>query len=740
MELTGMQERQPLAPSIDLGCDFVMVYGVDETMPRRVREYAQAGYRVHLMTGISWGDYQDYLDGQWDGKDHWDESQRDRNGRDVIHNPRVPYMVPTLSFIQYLIEKLKPAVDSGVSAIHVEEPEFWNHSGYSPAFRREYEKRYQEPFAPQHASVDAHFRCARLKAEMYARAIRMISAALKDYAKVRYGRDLRFYVPTHSLVNYSQWKIISPESAMADMPTVDGFIAQVWTGTSRSPNIYEGRYRERTFETAYLEYGAAQALIRGGGRQMWFLHDPIEDNPAHNWEDYRKNYEKTAAASLLHPQVSRYEICPWPRRVFEGSYPRVQPHIKKKDETSLETAASRTIPEDYRTFLCGMFQFLGDLDGRETEEQGQGVGVFLSDTAMFERSLPDDLDQPDVHRELMEIWEKGRGEDAAAFLDGIDKDGDRLRAFAASAAFPCFFGLAMPLLKYGLPVRPLQLENVVRFPEELGNVRCAVLSYELMKPASPAIHDALSSWVREGGALVYVGDGADPFHGVRSWWKDRGYDDPSQHLLERLGLPRDAETGVYPVGKGLAAVWRMAPARIGLKKEYGEKWRAFVKAALERAGVPWAYQNYLILRRGPYLICHVMDESTDDRPLTLRGTFADLTAPGCPVIREKQVGVDESAILCDLERLEGTGFAVIFTAGRILEAEEEDDTCQFRVRAADQVLASIRVRLPWPPAAMTAMDDGGEQVNVAWDFDAGSSTALITYCSQNRTVHIAISK
>ena len=31
-ELTGYQERRPLKPSIDLMCDFVMVYGTDETM------------------------------------------------------------------------------------------------------------------------------------------------------------------------------------------------------------------------------------------------------------------------------------------------------------------------------------------------------------------------------------------------------------------------------------------------------------------------------------------------------------------------------------------------------------------------------------------------------------------------------------------------------------------------------------------------------------------------------------
>ena len=140
-ELTGCQERAPYSPMIDLRCDFVMVYGIDPSMPERVHAFRDQGYVVHLMTGISWGEYQDYLDGDWDGKKHWDEAQRSRDNREVSHNPTVPYMCPTLSFADYLIEKLKPAVDCGVEAIHMEEPEYWDFSGYSPAFRRERDLR-----------------------------------------------------------------------------------------------------------------------------------------------------------------------------------------------------------------------------------------------------------------------------------------------------------------------------------------------------------------------------------------------------------------------------------------------------------------------------------------------------------------------------------------------------------------------------------------------------------------------
>ncbi len=86
-ELTGYQASGDFRPSVDLQCDFVMVYGIDDTMPDRIRQYREKGYVIHLMTGIAWGEYQDYLDGKWDGRKHWDEGQVERSGKDVIHNP-----------------------------------------------------------------------------------------------------------------------------------------------------------------------------------------------------------------------------------------------------------------------------------------------------------------------------------------------------------------------------------------------------------------------------------------------------------------------------------------------------------------------------------------------------------------------------------------------------------------------------------------------------------------------------
>ena len=96
-----------IRPSVDLGCDFIMVYGIDPTMPERIRQYRK-GYVIHLMTGNAWGEYQEYLDGKWDGRKHWDEGQVDRNGKDVIHNPTRPIWFRRFPFrnIRQIVRRL----------------------------------------------------------------------------------------------------------------------------------------------------------------------------------------------------------------------------------------------------------------------------------------------------------------------------------------------------------------------------------------------------------------------------------------------------------------------------------------------------------------------------------------------------------------------------------------------------------------------------------------------------------
>ncbi|MDR2375290.1 MAG: hypothetical protein LBD96_02510 [Treponema sp.] len=705
-ERTSYQVSAPLSGTYDFGQDIAIVYGTDPGMPRRVEQYRQRGYVVHIMTGIAWGGYQDYLNGKWDGRDHWDEAQRDRDGGMTgiwVHAPDVPYMVPAISYTDYLTEKLKPAIDAGVEAVYTEEPEFLESGAYSEAFKREYQIYYHEPWQPPHENVDAHYRSARLMAYLYRRAIDRVSAALCEYSMVKYGRPLRFYVPTHSLLNYTQWKVPSPEGTLTDIPTLSGYQAQIWMGTSRTPNVYRGACRERIFETAFLEYGVMQELVRGTGRTIWFNIDPIEDMPKYHWEEYKVDYFKTLIAQLFQPHINRYEICPWPSRIFgiDGEKPPEYPR---------GAADAKPIPPDYLTLCANIFQTMGtfETDDFAWEQELPDTGVFLSDTAMFQRSVPDDAraeqeafcraaDPSSLQKYPWKLWLAG-GEYAEVREDVQIAAGHSFD-FAASTAFPQFFGLAMPLLKGGLPIRPVQLENIVRYPAYLDNYKLLILSYEFQKPLSADVNITLAGYVQNGGILYYCGDGRDPFHRIRSWWNTGKNTDPTplESLFRLLGLPEDSPEGTYRCGKGRFVLKRQSPAELCLNTALSDAYRGDIAALL---GVTLD-RNSFVLRRGPYLVLALMNESASDTPMVRKGLFADMLSTKFDIILEKILNPDEQALLFDFDTITAEDLYIIGTSIRITGLNTTETGFTLTGCGASRLRAHIRLRLPHRPASVS---------------------------------------
>ncbi|HAM70310.1 MAG TPA: hypothetical protein DCM86_01540 [Verrucomicrobiales bacterium] len=606
-ERTSFQTSQPWGPLGNLRADVAMVYGIDASLPERVKSWRDRGYRVHLMTGVSWGHYQDYLYGRFDGTNHEDNAQTDRHGKRISHGGDVYYMCPAENFGEFLSQGVQRGLDAGVEAVHLEEPEFWARAGYSEGFKREWASRYHEPWQPPHSSVDAQWRASKLKYFLYRRALQQVFCHVQQY-NLRTGRKVRCYVPTHSLINYAHWCIVSPESSLAKLDGCDGYIAQVWTGTARTPNHFRGVRRERTFETAFLEYGAMQNLVRATGRSVWYLNDPVEDNPRHDWTDYRTNWESTLVASLLQPDVWQYEVAPWPERIFGGTYP-----------ANAAPADRKGIPPEYATELQVVMQALNDLHQPRVEwDSGtRGFGVLISDSMMFQREQPTPSD-PNMAQ---------------------------------------FYGLALPLLKRGVPVTPVQLENVA-LPEFLNGEKVLLLSYQGQKPLSADVHPSLASWVRKGGVLVVVDDDSDPYNRVREWWNDEGKNDriPRSDLFTSLGVT-ESQFESSPdrwagVGRG-GVIWiRESPVGFALSPKADARLASVMSLAARRAGLQWRETRHLLLRRGPYLVGAGLDESGDGAAKRLAGRFVNLFDPALRV--QSSVSLDPGArvFLLDLDAVQ----------------------------------------------------------------------------------------
>jgi hypothetical protein len=648
-ERTCFQTGAAWSGAGNLRSDVAIVYGIDAKLPERIATWRDRGYRIHVMTGVSWGHYQDYLYGRFDGINHEDEAQTDRNGKKISHGGDVYYMCPGTNFGKFLSVGVQRALDAGAEAIHLEEPEFWVRGGYSEGFKREWKAFYGEEWQPPHSSVDAQWRASKLKYFLYGRALQQVFDHVNAFND-RTGKHVRCYVPTHSLLNYAHWKIVSPESSLARLRGCDGYIAQVWTGTSRTPNVYRGVRRERTFETAFLEYGAMQNLVRATGRTVWYLNDPIEDNPDHDWTDYRTNWESTLVASLFQPEVSQFEVAPWPERIFNGKYPANVPAEERQG-----------IPAPYATELQVVMNALNDLKQPDVDWHGatEGIGVLVSDSLMFQRGDPTPSDGNLSH----------------------------------------VYGLALPFLKRGVPIQPVQLENLT-VPHALDSFRVLLLSYHGQKPLTPDVHPPLAAWVRAGGTLVVCDNDRDPFNGVRDWWNSDGrqFATPREHLVSELGVDRSA-TDVR-VGSGRMLWLKRDPAAFAKAADGDNELVAAVKAVAPSA-VKWQESNALLLRRGPYVIAASLDESVAGEARTLKGRFVNLFDPELKVQSAVTLTPGSRHFLLDLERAERKAPRVLASACKTLPAKAAEGSVAFTVEGVPNTEAIVLLHVSSAPKTVT---------------------------------------
>jgi hypothetical protein len=688
-EKTSFQTSKPWSPSIDVRADVAMIYGTDDrpdmTFEQRVQSWRDRGYTAHFMTGIAWGNYQDYFTGEWDGLPHLDEGQVTAQGDTIWHGRMVPYIVPTANFLQYMKEKIvKRVINAGIDAIYMEEPEFWARSGYSEAFKREWQDYYGFPWRPQHESPENTYLSQKLKYHLYYRALNEVFSFAKAYGQSK-GMNIRCYVPTHSLINYASWNIVSPEASLASLDCVDGYIAQVWTGTSREPSFYNGIKKERVFENAFLEYGSMESMTRPTGRKMFFLTDPIEDWPR-DWADYRKNYEATFTAQLLYPMIADYEVMPWPGRVYEGLY-----------NTCASCTTRERIPDFYAAQLQIMVNSLNNIPLSENKVSGsQGIAVLMSNSLMFQQ-------QP--------VFEE-----------------------YSDPQFSNFYGQTLPLLKRGIPVGTLHIENG-SYPGTWKDLKILILSYANMKPMKEEYHQHIAQWVKQGGTLIYCGKDVDPYQTVMEWWNTNGnaYKAPSMHLFEQLGLESSCpQTGEYIAGKGKVYVLREEPKDFVMNAGTDTAYFSTVKKAYE--AIPGAgtleTKNSFQLERGPYIIASVMDESVSNDPLVLNGQFIDLFDPDLPVLQTKTVSPGKQAFLYNIDRIKDKNRPAVLCGGsRIYDEQIKNRTCTFTAKGPERTNSAVRVYLPLPPKKVNVE-------NAAWD--EASHTCLLKFENKPDGVTVSI--
>jgi hypothetical protein len=702
---TSFQTSRSWEPYIDSRADIAMVYGVKgnpsdkqgktrSSFLNRINSWREKGYNVQFMTGIAWGEYQDYFMGKWDGKYHFEEGQKTAQGDTIWHGKNVPYIVPSLTYLKYFEQKnIKPIIDSGITSIYLEEPEFWTRSGYSEAFKKEWMSYYGFPWRPQNDSPENTYLSNKLKYHLYYRALDTVLTYAKKYGKSK-GLDIKCYVATHSLINYSQWQIVSPEASLASLPCVDGYIAQIWAGTSREPNYYDGNKAERVFENAFLEYGCMQSMVSPTHRMIYFLTDPVEDW-ARDWIDYKNNYQATFTAQLFYPSVDHYEIMPWPERIYEGLY-----------NISATNNAKEHIPRAYSTQMQIMQNALQAMPLSQNVISGtNSIGVLMSNSLMFQRS--------------------------PIYSDQYDP------------SLSNFYGMTMPLVKRGIPVHIIHMENL-NYRKAFSGIKVLLMTYSNMKPISEDDHVRLSHWVRNGGILVYISKDDDPFQNVQEWWNTskNKYRKPADELFNRMGIVVDPSEGVYSCGKGFVYVLKENPKEYVMFKD-GDKKLMDTIARIYNTKIKdekLILKNSFILKRGPYLLSSVMTESVSKKPLVFKGKFIDLFNPNLPVIEKNVVIPGTQSLLYDLSTLKGGNDPkVLASSGRIYRQSRSLNQYSFIAKAPINTTNNMRIFLPKKSKSVRLKDNDGKNMKLnisSWDKE--SRTLFVSFENRPSGVHVFI--
>ena len=343
----------------------------------------------------------------------------------------------------------------------------------------------------------------------------------------------------------------------------------------------------------------------------------------------------------------------------------------------------------------------------------------MGDAQLYQRDYPDHLFSAPPQEETGTVLVESEAfikELSDKVVNAETPDPEWMLKYMASSSFPAFYGLALPLLKYGVKLRPVLLDNVRRYPGYLDDYPVLIASYEYLKPDMPDMNAAIAEWVKRGGTLVYIGDGSDPYHQINSWWTGR-WPTAAEHLFEMLGIQPSDEPKIYTCGKGKAAIWKKNPCFFSFSKENAEALRGFFREAVPQT----EYRNYLQIKRGPYLISAVMDENESDEPLHISGTYADMFTEDFAIVTEKVVRPGENSLLCDFNNISDP-VCVIGTSVRILDLQYNDEKIIMHISGASGFTANIRIKIPCKPIG--AFVNG---VPCTYRYDSVSGTVLLTF-------------
>ena len=155
------------------------------------------------------------------------------------------------------------------------------------------------------------------------------------------------------------------------------------------------------------------------------------------------------------------------------------------------------------------------------------------------------------------------------------------------------------------------------------------------------------------------------------------------------------------VGKGGVIWMRENPAGLAANAEGDARLVATVKQAAARARLKWRETNYLLLRRGPYVLAAGLDESVAGAPKTITGRLVNLFDPELRVQKAVTLTPGSRLFLVDLDAIRGRKPQVIASACKALPAKPGAHRFSMTVEGVVNTPAVVLLRAPTAPRSVT---------------------------------------
>lgn len=680
--------------------DSVMVYTLD---PGNYANWVEKSdhYTIDMMIAINRADtsYTDAPPG------HIDEIQMRADGSLLNHpsSDSVFYMVPTVGFIDYLCDRLEACISiQAPRMIALEEPEIFDDGCYSSTFKAEWQTFYGEAWKDPASSPIARYQTAELIVHLFERAITQISERVKAVCP-----ETQIVIATHSTVNYDNYSITAGIDHYA--PLVDGIIGQTWSDTARMKLKYNGSEKTDVYAYAALEYSSYIDTVEG--IDFYALADSKADNPDLSWADYETLYRQTVTASLMQPEINRFEVLPWPDRSFFAA------------------------PAAYQTQQLNVFSAVKQLSGKASELTAgtARIALGISDTMSWH-------DEKTSKQPLQAV----EGLSVPLIKDGIPlkmKSLDFIRTPEDLA------DIDVLILSYEM-MKPATGQTNIAIAEwvKLGGTLLYIGGHDAMETApgywwsgSTPLEDLLGRLGLDGvevgkpktlpGMLQWTGGGLDALDrakvgAVRLRVEDCAFNAVFTGDINTVLRSGGDSIGIdQPAGEGRFIAFGF-PAYLTSTLGGAGLMRSLVKYALDYTGGEYNRQNLVSIRRGDFVSAHAFNKKA-----TLEGRYIDIFDSELSVLNEVIIDKGSNCLLYDLSKLDVTVPRLAFTGGKLTGGAVETATStQFTVKGPS--LADMSSRLVCAsgtyPQSVTVVREG-KNITPYIRWDASTSSLLLQF-------------